>query len=644
MKPDSRVVDVDSTVTGERIAMTLDMDSLPFLVNIMTDLYSDPELAIIREYSTNALDSHVEAGITRPIEITLPTSLAPQFRVRDYGVGLNAEDIREMYSKYGASSKRDSDDVVGMLGLGSKSALTYTNQFTFTGYKNGIATVTIVSRDENGTPSMTVVDEFVTEETGVEISVPVKSNNNFADKAANFFRFWKPGTVLVNGEEPKRVGGLWVADDLLLTEEVSESMIVMGNVAYPVPYEGYSYNRNRYVAYVEIGEVSFTPSREALQMNRKTKDKIEEIKARVQAERNAALAKQVNEAPNRWEAVKLSLQAKRFGYNGAPLTYKGEEFPGDLISPTGESSYLYVDGHKPYNRKGWAIERAFSASFWSTMNFLVGHTADSFSPTKRAKLEQWAEQNNVSLNLNFILVENLPKQHRKWIDPKKIYKWSDVAAQKIKIERTAARRDGRPTGSYEGYVDGQYQRVLQAEEIDASKPIFYVNKTVRHVSNYQLAVLNEHYPKGYTVVIMSQNRIAKFQRDFPTATKDVYATVIEHAMNWVKSLTDGDKLAIALQNDRDASFLRRLEADRIDDPTLSGTVATLKSDRLKKINQKMSLYVNVYNMSFSRYTNGSPLESYPLLTALNSYATIDEERLEHLYIYVNAAFAARKEQ
>ena len=78
----------------------------------MIDLYSDPELAVIREYSTNAFDAHIEAGVTRPIEITTPTHLCPFFKVRDYGFGLDVEDIREIYSQYGASTKRESDDVV----------------------------------------------------------------------------------------------------------------------------------------------------------------------------------------------------------------------------------------------------------------------------------------------------------------------------------------------------------------------------------------------------------------------------------------------------------------------------------------------------------------------------------------------------
>ena len=68
------------------------------LFNVLRNqLYSDKELAIIREYSTNAADAHVEAGIAdTPIEITLPTKLSPTFKIRDFGLALNDSEIQDV--------------------------------------------------------------------------------------------------------------------------------------------------------------------------------------------------------------------------------------------------------------------------------------------------------------------------------------------------------------------------------------------------------------------------------------------------------------------------------------------------------------------------------------------------------------------
>jgi hypothetical protein len=131
MIPNGATTTLESTMTPEAtIGMTIDEGAMAHIMSVLTDLYSDPIAAVIREYSTNGYDAHVEAGITRPIEVNLPSVYAQTFTVRDYGLGLDLDDLYRIYSRYGASTKRESNDVVGMLGLGCKSGLTFTNQFS----------------------------------------------------------------------------------------------------------------------------------------------------------------------------------------------------------------------------------------------------------------------------------------------------------------------------------------------------------------------------------------------------------------------------------------------------------------------------------------------------------------------------------
>src|SRR5690349_20945960 len=107
--------------------MTFHVDSIVHLMGLLTTLYADPELAIIREYSTNALDSHRQAGVGLPIEIVLPSQFERTFIVRDFGLGMSEEELTDNYSEYGFSSKRETNEATGMLGVGGKSALAYTN-------------------------------------------------------------------------------------------------------------------------------------------------------------------------------------------------------------------------------------------------------------------------------------------------------------------------------------------------------------------------------------------------------------------------------------------------------------------------------------------------------------------------------------
>mgnify|MGYP003135361403 CR=1 FL=1 len=75
-------------------------EGISHIFNVLRNqLYSDKVLAVIREYSTNAVDAHIEVGKDDlPIEVSLPTVLKAEFKVRDYGRGLTDEQIAEIYA------------------------------------------------------------------------------------------------------------------------------------------------------------------------------------------------------------------------------------------------------------------------------------------------------------------------------------------------------------------------------------------------------------------------------------------------------------------------------------------------------------------------------------------------------------------
>ena len=109
--------------------MTLAPEGVAHLTQVLTNLYADKHLAVLREYSTNALAAHVAAGTTAPVEVTLPTALNPTLThelalvITDHGIGLSRDEIVNVYARYGASTKRgtnsDGDgDAVGVVWLG----------------------------------------------------------------------------------------------------------------------------------------------------------------------------------------------------------------------------------------------------------------------------------------------------------------------------------------------------------------------------------------------------------------------------------------------------------------------------------------------------------------------------------------------
>ena len=100
---------------------------------LSSGLYSNKIKAVIREVSCNAVDANVDAGRADiPIVVHLPNENEPFFSIKDSGTGLTPEQMVDIYTSYGTSTKTDRNDQIGALGLGSKSPFSYVDQFTVT--------------------------------------------------------------------------------------------------------------------------------------------------------------------------------------------------------------------------------------------------------------------------------------------------------------------------------------------------------------------------------------------------------------------------------------------------------------------------------------------------------------------------------
>lgn len=273
--------------------MGIDDSGMAHVMGVLTNLYQDKNLAVLREYSTNAADSHVAAGTDRPIEVNLPSDLNPTLVIRDHGVGLSERELTEVYARYGTSTKRDTNTQVGAFGLGCKSAFTLGEQFVVTAVKDGRKTVALFAVNDTGVGTMNVVARGDTDETnGVLVSIGIGDVARMNAKAAEFFSVWQPGSVLVDDSAPDSVyaDGIPLADDLYIkrNEGLGEARVVMGNVSYPVSsavmrtaaagngdasedlFWRLTQGQSTLFITAPIGSVDITPSREGLRDTDKT--------------------------------------------------------------------------------------------------------------------------------------------------------------------------------------------------------------------------------------------------------------------------------------------------------------------------------------------------------------------------------------
>lgn len=314
------------------------------LLSILRDkLYSDKIYAVVREYSTNAVDAHVEAGCPeRPIRVTLPTQWDMSFRVRDFGYGLSEEDVRTLYVKYGASTKRATNDAIGQLGLGCKSGFAYGESFMVVSFYGGTKNTYNAYIDESGVGKIALMESVESDEpSGVEIIIPVRRSDvqTFRARAMRTFRFFdvKPEVIgcsewerdieafeqgfLLKGVD-EQTGKL----DWAINTTLGNAFAVMGNIAYPIESDKLPQlsNKDEYLfccpllLRFPIGALSIAANREALEYTASTRKAILEKARSIHKTVVGRINKEIEGATSLLEAKKLWQNLYR---NNSQLNY-----------------------------------------------------------------------------------------------------------------------------------------------------------------------------------------------------------------------------------------------------------------------------------------------------------------------------------
>ena len=256
----------------------ISLDNVAHIMGILrSTLYTRKALAVLREYGANAWDEHREAGIPdKPIKVQLPSHMRPTLKIRDFGRGLSEDQVLNLYTKYGLSTKRDSNTGTGMLGIGCKAGFAYADQFTISSWHGGAKSVYVAVLDKSNKGRMDKIhEEPCGDETGVEIQVAIRPNDvdEFIREARDLFPYFRPQPV-INLNLPTPPKGM--ASGFVLESDRNGWIAVMGCIPYKLDI---NQMKDQLVAegvweclsnlsggvYVPIGTVEFSASREELQ-------------------------------------------------------------------------------------------------------------------------------------------------------------------------------------------------------------------------------------------------------------------------------------------------------------------------------------------------------------------------------------------
>ena len=277
-----------SCETGNIGASTnFSINASPHAFRILSDgLYSDKITAIIRELSCNAYDAHVATGNKdKPFDLVLPTIFEQHFSIRDYGTGLSEDEVLNLYSTYFMSTKQDSNDYIGALGLGSKSPFSYTDSFTVESYYNKVKSTYVIFINSAGFPTISKVQtQETTEDNGLKISIEVQTDiSEWHNKAKKVLQEFNPlPKCNLDITSDKNVLYQHNNFDIRQRNYSQERMYIkQGNILYPLNIDKCSIKPLNFngtlVLYANIGDIEFTASRESISYTKNTIDNISKI-------------------------------------------------------------------------------------------------------------------------------------------------------------------------------------------------------------------------------------------------------------------------------------------------------------------------------------------------------------------------------
>ena len=242
----------------------IEKENTNFLLSILTELYSNPGQAMMREVISNAVDANTGE---RPVEVEKSGDTDDRtITVEDFGSGMTEEQLCKNYLTYVNSSKTYDFDSVGAFGLGGKSPLACVDSFQIrtTAKENGkyVTTVAEMSKRDNR-----IIAEILssTEKkngtTGTKITIPHIKENMFVEAdcfVTAVLKTAKNGKIDSKTFScPKEIYSLKIENDTRDIELRSIEPINTGS--FPCVYGRYTTHQPYIRAYARINDVIIYP-------------------------------------------------------------------------------------------------------------------------------------------------------------------------------------------------------------------------------------------------------------------------------------------------------------------------------------------------------------------------------------------------
>lgn len=503
-----QVSGADSGVSQFSIAM----NAKAFKV-LSDTLYQDKIGSLVREISTNAYDGHIMAGKQEvPFEIHLPDNFEPWFAVKDFGVGLSPDGIRQVFTTYFMSTKDQSNDTVGAFGLGAKTPFAYTDQFTIESNYNSVKTIYSAFIDASGIPNIAEMHSEKTEEgNGVEIKVAVKQDDFYAfnNAVAKQLKYFKVKPIIKNKEnfafenvvEPNQES--IIGEGYVVTPSRSELIIIQGQIGYAVDRQKIvtdKLQRDNPGIYrlltgslsirleVPIGDIGVTASRENIEYDERTVDNILNKLEAVRADIQKNVDKNLSEATCGWDKVLMLSNLYSHFKASVVLSYpnlRSLTYNQGYSINTKDSGYVFYSANKKYGNSSFTRYQLHNISPSKEIAILL---VDAARPLTEVLLK--VQQDNDQVIIVFIdKKDDVSKIKQKIKDYllgfDNFYLHSELIEKKVRQKSVII---NPKTSYFEIYGPGNFSRAYEKELPDN---FLYVQTTRGTITEDSRTLINE---------------------------------------------------------------------------------------------------------------------------------------------------------
>jgi len=295
-------VDVEKSAEFESTDFRIDAKYKNKVLWMLINQYRHKIRTPVQEIISNARDAQRENGNQdRAIKIQLPTKIEPTFIVRDYGVGMDENRIKTIFTSFGASTKNADNSQTGGFGIGAKSPLAYTDSFNIKTYVDGQYWFYVIAKTKDDGIGINLLGTGETnEENGTEVQIPVKpyDTRDFVQAACRCTMFWdiQPQFNLDAEDLYKVNGGTKISDKFSIFTANnlgslfnSELIVLVDGIPYEIDHktkqdveqlrviEGYLNYNSRAVFTLNTGDIDLLQTRESIEDTEKTTLRLTEM-------------------------------------------------------------------------------------------------------------------------------------------------------------------------------------------------------------------------------------------------------------------------------------------------------------------------------------------------------------------------------